>query len=77
MRTLAGNGPTRVACSRLLAEDDDTGWTVSASDLLPAADVDPNTHALVIDTSPSRPTVSLFEVRAIPGYTCATWTRSC
>lgn len=43
-------------------------------DMLTAGAYDPDMHALVIDTAPSRPSVSLFEIKSIYGYTYATWT---
>lgn len=71
---LAGNGLIQSACRRLLGNAD-VGWTIEAVDLLRAGKYDqPENHALVIDTAPRRPTVSLFEVRSISGYSYAEWT---
>jgi hypothetical protein len=70
---LAGGGLIWEACSPHL-KDEDVGWTVSGTDLVVADGADPGSHAVVIDTAPNRPTVSLFEIRSVAGYSYADWT---
>ncbi len=71
--TLAGDGLIYSACKKHLGSND-VGWTITDQDMLTAGGYNPDTHALVIDTAPSRSTVSLFEIKSICGYTYATWT---
>jgi hypothetical protein len=70
---LAGDGLIYTACKKYLGEED-VGWTVSNSDLLAAGGFNPSEHALVIDVAPKRPTVSLYEIKSISGYSYDTWT---
>jgi hypothetical protein len=70
---LAGDGLIYTACKKYLGQTD-VGWTVSNSDLLAAGGHNASEHALVIDVAPKRPTVSLYEIRSISGYTYRTWT---
>ena len=71
--TLAGSGLIRSACDRFLC-DRNVGWMISARDMLTSGRHDPDRHALLIDTAPSRKTVSLVEIRSISGYSYADWT---
>lgn len=70
---LAGDGLIYTACKKYLGEED-VGWTVSSSDLLAAGGFHPSEHSLVIDVAPKRPTVSLYEIKSISGYSYDTWT---
>ena len=70
---LAGGGLIRSACRKHLS-DHDAGWTISASEMLQAGDFSVEDHAIVIDTSPRRQTVSLFEIKSISGYSYEAWT---
>jgi hypothetical protein len=72
--SLAGNGLIKSTCKRFLEQQQNIGWRISAADLLRTGGYEPENHALVIDTAPSRPTVSLFEINSIVGYSYATWT---
>ena len=47
-------------------------WSASARDLLEAADLSPE-RAIVIDSAPGRPTVSLFEVKHVLGFQYDGW----
>ena|SRR5579884_2180426 len=70
---LAGGGLIWEACHSQLRKRD-TSWVVSGSDLVLAAAAHPDTHSVVIDTAPRRPTVSLFEIRSVAGYSFEDWT---
>jgi hypothetical protein len=73
--SLAGRGLIQSTLRRLgVLGESDSGWTISASDLLQTANYAPDIHALVIDTAPRRPTVSLFQARSIVGYSYSSWT---
>jgi hypothetical protein len=74
--TLAGrkNGLIHASCEKYLKARD-VGWTISSKDMLKAAECDPATHALVIDTAPSRSRLlNLFEIKSISGYSYSGWT---
>lgn len=73
--SLAGGGLIKSTLRRLgrLGEKD-VGWTISAAELLGTSEYERDAYALVIDTAPSRSTVSLFELRSILGYSYADWT---
>jgi hypothetical protein len=70
---LAGGGLIQSACRDLLGNEV-TPWTLSSRELLIADGHDPETHELVIDIAPSRPTVSLYEVRSLSGFSYRDWT---
>ena len=70
---LAGGGLIWEACNSQL-RDEDTGWMVTGAELVVAEGADAGSHAIIIDTAPSRPTVSLFEIRSVAGYSYADWT---
>lgn len=70
---LAGGGLIQTTCRKFL-RDGDIGWSINAANLLCSGQFDPLNHALVIDTAPRRPTISLFEVKSILGYSYADWT---
>jgi hypothetical protein len=73
--TLAGGGLIQSTLRTLgRLGKGDAGWTVSAAELLRTGGYEPDAHALVIDTAPSRDTVSLFEVQSMLGYSYADWT---
>lgn len=65
--TLAGNGLIRSAWRQLRAAQEGP-WAVSAQEMLTAGGID-GSRAIVIDTSPARPTVSLFEIKYVLGFT--------
>jgi|HubBroStandDraft_1064217.scaffolds.fasta_scaffold09714_7 hypothetical protein len=70
---LAGNGLIYLACQKYLGTQD-VGWTITSADMLVAGGHNPSEHELVIDIAPSRPTVSLYEIKAISGYSYDAWT---
>ncbi len=71
--SLAGNGLIRTTCKKYLS-DNDAGWMITDNDMLVTGGYSPSDHALVVDTAPRRPTVSLFQIKSIAGYTYANWT---
>jgi hypothetical protein len=71
--SLSSHGLVWAACKTYLGQSD-AGWTVSVEELLHAGGYQPDIHALIIDTAPRRPTVSLFEIRYVSGYSYADWT---
>jgi hypothetical protein len=71
--SLAGGSLIPSTCKRFLGHED-VGWRIGAADLLRTGGYDPENHAVVIDTAPGRPTVSLFEINSIIGYSYANWT---
>ena len=70
---LAGGGLIKSTCLKHLSKKDG-GWILSEQDLLMTAGRTPADHRLVIDTAPSRKSLSLFEVKHIVGYTYEDWT---
>lgn len=53
----------------------DTGWALSAADLLSVGGYDPASHSLITDVSPAREgEINLFEIRAVAGYSYREWT---
>lgn len=50
------------------------GWTATDAELLSAWELEPDTSAIVIDMTPARETVALFQLWAVSGYTDETWT---
>jgi hypothetical protein len=71
--TFAGRGLIQSACRKHLG-DKDVGWTVSAADMLIAGGFSVDDHVIVVDTSPNRPTVSLFEITSVSGFSYGEWT---
>jgi hypothetical protein len=49
------------------------GWTVGAAEMLRSSEWDPATNAIVIDTAPSRDSVSLFQLLAVSGWRERGW----
>jgi hypothetical protein len=47
---------------------------VTDGEMLSVGGYNPSEHRLVIDIAPRRPTVSLYEVKKISGYSYASWT---
>lgn len=72
--TLAGNGLIRSAWRQFRGARDGS-WSVSAAEMLAAGGIDAS-RAIVIDTAPGRPTVSLFEIKYVLGVTYG-WTPLC
>jgi hypothetical protein len=70
---LAGSGLIQHA-SAAQVKRERGGWTIGGRDLVVAAGADPDSYAVVIDTAPRRPTLSLFEIRSVAGYSYAEWT---
>ncbi len=70
---LGGGGLIQTTARKYL-QNADTTWKVTASDLIGSLGHDPDKHALVVDTSPSRPTLNLFQIESIAGYSYAAWT---
>ena len=68
-----GGGLVQQACQKHLTGKDG-GWTVSRGELLDARQVTAENHELVIDTSPSRDTINLYEIRSVSGYSYSNWT---
>ncbi|MCJ2022103.1 hypothetical protein MKK84_32670 [Methylobacterium sp. E-065] len=71
---LAGNGLIQKAWKRTHHECEGP-WAVSNSEMLQAGGINPN-QSIVIDTSPRRDTVSLFELKYVLGVTYG-WTPIC
>ena len=65
--TLAGNGLIRSAWRQFHGAQDGP-WSVSADEMLQAGGIE-RSRAIVIDTAPGRPTVSLFEIKHVLGVT--------
>ena len=52
----------------------DAGWTVTDAEMLATSELKPETSAIVIDMTPDRETVALFQLWAVSGCTAETWT---
>ncbi|MFK5598296.1 hypothetical protein ACFZ8E_15070 [Methylobacterium sp. HMF5984] len=65
--TLAGNGLIRSAWRQFRGAMEGS-WSVSAAEMLVAGGID-ESRAIVVDTAPKRPTVSLFEIKHVLGVT--------
>lgn len=65
--TLAGNGLIRSAWQQFRGSQEGP-WSVSADEMLQAGQIN-RSRAIIIDTAPSRPVVSLFEIKHVLGFT--------
>ena len=71
---LGGGGLIQASCAKHLTEQNNTGWLLTAEEMISDQGNDPSEHALVVDTSPNRDTLNLFQIKSIAGYSYREWT---
>lgn len=71
---LGGGGLIQASCSKYLAAAVNTGWSITAEEMLADQGKDPAEHALVVDTFPKSTTLNLFQIKSVAGYSYHNWT---